>query len=84
MAQRSCAGAAALTWLRTHWGTTDALRHVTAVDTAFPDEAAPPPGEAAFRVTFWSADWSPWRALTQLAEQWPALRFALRPIYAAA
>jgi len=76
--------AAALAWLWIHWGITDALRHVTAVDTAFPDEAVPPACEAVFRVTFWSADWSPWRALAQLAAQWPALRFALRPDYAAA
>ena len=45
---------------------------------------APAPGEAVFRVTFWSADWTPWRALAQLAARWPTLRFALRPSYDAA
>ena len=76
---------AALAWLWTHWGTTQALRHVTSVSDAFPDDpAAPAPGEAVFRVTFWSADWTPWRALAQLAAQWPTLRFAVRPSYDAA
>ncbi len=76
---------AALAWLWTQWGTTEALRHVTAVTAPFPDEpAAPVPGESAFRVTFWSADWTPWRALAQLAARWPALRFVVRPTYEAA
>ena len=72
-----------LGWL--NWGTTQALRHVTSVSDAFPDEpAAPAPDEAVFRVTFWSADWTPWRALAQLAARWPTLRFAVRPSYDAA
>jgi hypothetical protein len=76
---------AALAWLWTHWGTTQALRHVASVSDAFPnDPIAPTPGEAVFRVTFWSADWTPWRALAQLAARWPTLRFALRPSYDAA
>ena len=49
-----------------------------------PDEPPLPPGKAAFRVSFWSADWTPWRALVQLAEQRPALRFTLQPHYDAA
>jgi hypothetical protein len=76
---------AALAWLWTHWGTTQALRHVTAVSEAFSDDpVTPTPGEAAVRVRFWSADWTPWRALAQLAARWPALRFAVRPRYDAA
>ena len=47
-------------------------------------ETALAPDETVFRVTFWSADWTPWRALTQLAAQWPTLRFAVRPSYDAA
>jgi hypothetical protein len=74
--------AAALAWLWTHWGTTAALRHVSVVDTAFADDPAPVAGAAVFRISFWSADWSPWRALAALAAGWPALRFALRPRYA--
>ena len=74
---------AALAWLWTHWGTTEALRQVRSLTAAVP---APPlrAGEGAFRVSFWSADWTPWRALAQLAEQWPALRFTPQPRYDAA
>jgi hypothetical protein len=32
-------------------------------------------GQDAIRVTFWSADWTPWRALAALAKRWPVLRF---------
>ena len=32
-------------------------------------------------MTFWSADWTPWRALARLAEQWPSLRFTVQPHY---
>jgi len=75
---------AALAWLWTHWGTTDALRHVTAIDPGFADDPALITDEVAFRVSFFSADWSPWRALAALGAQWPTLRFVLRPHYAAA
>ena len=75
---------AALAWLWTHWGTTAALRHVRPITDSVPDEPPLPPGKAAFRVSFWSADWTPWRALVQLADQWPALRFTLQPRYDAA
>jgi hypothetical protein len=33
----------------------------------------------AIHVTFWSADWTPWRALAALAEHWPGLRFDAQP-----
>jgi hypothetical protein len=73
---------AALAWLWTQWGTTDALRHVTEEIETEPDPRRPlAAGEAAFRVTFWAADWTPWRALATLAARWPALRFAVRPTY---
>jgi hypothetical protein len=39
------------------------------------------PGEAVWVLTFWSADWTPWRALAQLAASWPTLRFTARPTY---
>jgi hypothetical protein len=39
------------------------------------------PGEGVWVLTFWSADWTPWRALAQLAASWPTLRFAARPTY---
>ena len=62
----------ALAWLWAHWGTTAALRHVS-----------PRPAEEAhdLRVSFWAADWTPWRAIAALQEAWPALRFDVRPIY---
>ena len=72
----------ALSWLWQHWGTTEALRHVAEDAAGDPLHAAA--GEAVFRVDFWSADWTPWRALLRLREAWPALRFDIRPSYDAA
>jgi len=47
----------ALAWLWAHWGTTEALRHVTEVgNTGQPTKETP-------EIRFWSADWTPWRAL---------------------
>jgi hypothetical protein len=73
---------ASLAWLWEHWGTTQALRHVaeaTAVSGAGRDRLLP--GDAAFAINFWSADWTPWRALARIAARWPALRFDSRPVY---
>jgi hypothetical protein len=67
-----------LSWLWQHWGTTEALRHVAE------DAAGDPRQAAVFRVDFWSADWTPWRALLRLRAAWPALRFDIRPSYDAA
>jgi hypothetical protein len=66
---------ASVAWLWEHWGTTLALRHVAV--------ASPEPRAARHQdaLTFWSADWTPWRALAQLRQRWPALRFDLRPTY---
>jgi hypothetical protein len=74
----------ALDWLWAHWGTTQTLRHVaedeaTAAVVAMREPAAP--GEAIWVLTFWSADWTPWRALARIAARWPALRFETRPSY---
>jgi hypothetical protein len=64
----------ALLWLLTRWGTTQALRHVV---------GRPPSivGGQAFRVTFWAADWTPWRALEKVRAAWRGLRFDVRPVY---
>ncbi len=73
---------AALAWLWTRWGTTQALRHVAedaAAGAALQTRAAA--GEAVWVLTFWSADWTPWRALARLATQWPTLCFDARPTY---
>jgi len=72
----------ALAWLWGHWGTTEALRHVA-------DNSDPPATSHSVRaakpeswqLSFWSADWTPWRALHHLGLQWPALRFECRPTY---
>ncbi len=73
----------ALAWLWRHWGTTQLLRHVA------PDIAGKPwvghqpnAGEDELRLGFWSADWTPWRALAQIRADWPNLRFAVQPDYA--
>jgi hypothetical protein len=68
-----------LAWLWQHWGTTQALRHVAAAPETDQDRAAA--GETVLAINFWSADWSPWRALADIAGRWPALRFDLRPRY---
>ncbi len=75
---------AALGWLWEHWGTTEPLRHV-AEDVAAGQEVrrrpVPAPEQDAIHVTFWSADWTPWRALDAVARGWPGLRFDVRPTY---
>ena len=30
---------------------------------------------------FWSADWTPWRAILALRAHWPGLSIAVRPVY---
>jgi hypothetical protein len=74
---------AALDWLWTHWGTTQTLRLVaedeTAAEVVATRRAAV--GQGAWALTFWSADWTPWRALAQVAARWPTLRFEAHPLY---
>jgi hypothetical protein len=62
----------ALAWLWTSWGTTDALRHVTRRLAST---------ETRLSIAFWSADWTPWRALETLRVDWPDLGFTVRPLY---
>jgi hypothetical protein len=78
----------ALAWLWAHWGTTRGLRRVEV--TLAPqsrkrrppeDIAVPEPGQGTLHLGFWSADWTPWRALARLAELWPALHFQVCPLY---
>ena len=74
----------ALDWLWTHWGTTQTLRHVVEDEAAAGVTATRRPaaaGKGVWALTFWSADWTPWRALAQVAGRWPTLRFETRPIY---
>ncbi len=60
---------ASMRWLWEHWGTTWSLRRVERL-----------PGEA-WRVGFWSADWSPWPVVAACRARWPRLRFGLRVAY---
>ena len=70
----------ALAWLWTHWGTTDALRHV--LREPAPALRVPlPAGTISARYSFWSADWTPWRAILVLRAQWPDLTVEVRPTY---
>jgi hypothetical protein len=74
----------ALAWLWEHWGTTQPLRHV-AEDVVASHEARRgsvlAAGQDAIHVTFWSADWTPWRAIRTVAKRWPELRIDVRPTY---
>lgn len=50
--------------------------------TQAPDRDETLPEETVFRVSFWSADWTPWRALATVRARFPALRFDVQPHYA--
>ena len=65
-------------WLWTHWGTLQPLRHVRVLE-----HVADARLKRAARVAweFWSADWTPWRAITRLRQDWPGLMFDVRPRY---
>jgi hypothetical protein len=65
----------AIEWMWENWGTTWTRRRVEEVDLAPGKRATLPEGEAILRYTFWSADWSPWQAVTRIRVDWPALRF---------
>ena len=67
----------ALQWLWTHWGTTDALRRVVPA----PDRDETAPVRTVWRISFWSADWTPWRALATIRGRFPELRFDVQPHY---
>ena len=70
----------ALAWLWVHWGTTEALRHVVR-EPARALRVPLPAGTSSARYSFWSANWTPWRAVLVLRAQWPDLRFEVRPTY---
>ncbi len=71
---------AARRWLWAHWGTTWPLRHVAELPVPKAGQrTVREPGR--LRLGFWSADWTPWPAIARLREDWPALRFDVRPFY---
>ncbi len=69
---------ASIAWLRQHWGTTRALRHVRLREEASDRRLR---RSARLRYEFWSSDWTPWAAFATLRTRWPALVFDLRPDY---
>jgi hypothetical protein len=67
-------------WLWAHWGTTQALRGV--VELPVPARGRPrsiDPG--LLWLGFWSADWTPWRAILALRTRWPGLKIDVQPFY---
>ena len=70
----------AIAWLWENWGTTWALRGVG----EFADEGRTPlpDGQGGLGYRFWSADWTPWRALASVRSRWPAISFqvSVRPV----
>ena len=66
-----------IAWLWTHWGTTWPLRHVTEESLSGPAILALPSGHAGIRIRFWSADWTPWRALACIRTGWPDITLSL-------
>jgi hypothetical protein len=55
---------ASLAWMWEHWGTTWPLRHVRRTQAG---------------CEFWSADWTPWRAIQTIRLAWPELRIDIVP-----
>lgn len=62
-----------LDWLWVHWGTTWPLRHVSAAPLSPADREVLPAGHNGVRYRFWSADWTPWRALDAIRTGWADL-----------
>ena len=62
-----------LDWLWTCWGTTWPLRQVVEQELLLADRQDLPPGHDGARYEFWSADWTPWRALAAIRSGWPDL-----------
>ncbi|WP_426954314.1 hypothetical protein [Muricoccus radiodurans] len=75
----------ALRWLWTQWGTTWPLRQVAHRAEARRSGGKGRGGDLAasarLSLAFWSADWTPWAALQQVRETWPALSVSVRPHY---
>jgi len=64
---------AVLAWLWENWGTTWMLRGVEEVPVGLPI----PQDHGGVSYRFWSADWTPWRALSAVRTRWPALTLHL-------
>jgi hypothetical protein len=69
-------------WLWINWGTTEPLRHVK-LEESLAWEAGDNAGgkTSCLRISFWSADWTPWTALKTVQSAYPTLSFDCRPSY---
>jgi hypothetical protein len=65
----------AVNWLWENWGTTWALRGVEEIASA--RETATRSEKSERRYRFWSADWTPWRALSSIQSRWPEMTFQI-------
>ena len=72
-----------LAWRWTHWGTTWLLRGVEELPAGRVGLLVPE-GQEAMSLRFWSADWTPWRALAAVRARWPALALHVRVLAVAA
>ena len=63
---------AVLAWLWENWGTAWMLRDVALAPVGRAGVVAAP-GHDGVSYRFWSADWTPWRALATVRTRWPAL-----------
>ena len=63
---------AVLAWQWENWGTTWMLRDVALAPVGRAGVLVPP-GHDGVSYRFWSADWTPWRALATVRTRWPAL-----------
>jgi hypothetical protein len=68
---------AVLAWLWENWGTTWMLRDVALASVGRAGVLAPP-GHDVVSYRFWSADWTPWRALASVRTRWPALALQIK------
>ena len=64
-------------WLWENWGTLRPLRHVRRLD----DVDRRLRRSARLDFEFFSADWTPWRAIARLRRDWPDLVLDVRPDY---
>jgi hypothetical protein len=62
----------AIEWQWQAWGTTWPLRHVRRIE---------PPGHTGWACEFYSADWTPWRAIEVIQTRWPSLTVRLQLSY---
>lgn len=65
-------------WLWAHWGTTETVPHVRLVEENADRRRR---RSALVVIEFYSADWTPWRAIARRRRDWPKPIFSVRPSY---